>query len=123
MATFELTGVLKFKGETVHVSTQFAKREFVVVEDPNGQFPQSIKFQFTQGNCDRLDRFPIGEEVTVKANVRGREWTNPKGEVQYFTTLDAWNISHVNEDANNHAPSAVKAPEQITNEPVDDVPF
>jgi hypothetical protein len=125
MATFELTGILKVKGQTVHVSPTFAKREFVIVEDPNGQFPQHIQLQLTQGNCDRLERFKVGDEITVKANIRGRQWDNPNkpGETKYFNTLDAWALMFPNEDDSRPTPeSMVKTPENNI-EPTEDLPF
>ena len=34
----------------------------------------------------------IGDEVTAHINLRGREWTNPQGEVKYFNTIEAWKL-------------------------------
>ena len=39
-----------------------------------------------------LDNFKEGDQVEVFFNLRGREWTNPQGEVKVFNTLDAWKI-------------------------------
>lgn len=128
MASFELTGILKVKGETIHVSPTFAKREFVIVEDPNGQFPQHIQLQLTQGNCDRLDRFNVGDPLTVKANIRGRQWDNPNkpGETRHFNTLDAWAVMHPNEDGSRPVPETFKPVQPGNNastEIADDLPF
>ena len=30
--------------------------------------------------------------MTVSFNLRGREWTSPKGEIKYFNSLEAWRI-------------------------------
>ena len=41
--------------------------------------------------------FSAGEEVKITFNLRGREWTSPKGEVRYFNSLDIWKIELVGE--------------------------
>jgi hypothetical protein len=51
-----------------------------------------VLFQLTGDRCDNLDRFQVGDEVRVEFNLRGREWTSPKGEVKYFNSLDVWKI-------------------------------
>ena len=43
--------------------------------------------------CDLLDRFKIGQQVTVDINLRGREWINPEGEAKYFNDIEGWKIS------------------------------
>jgi hypothetical protein len=72
------------------VSEKFSKREFVV-ETPS-QYPQQILFQLTQDKCSLLDGLQVGQEIDVHLNLRGKSWTNPKGETKYFNTLEAWKI-------------------------------
>lgn len=105
MSEFKVEGVLKHIGDTVTVSDKFSKREFVLTL-PHDQYPQHVAFQLTQGKCDSINSFGVGQEVTVSFNLRGREWTSPQGEVKYFNTLEAWRI----EGSSNHpAPQAVEA--------------
>lgn len=87
----EITGTLHYVGETQQVSDKFKKRDFVIKDNSNSQYPQLIQFQVTQDKCDIVDR-PIGTEVNVHFNLRGREWVNPQGEKKYFTTLEAWKV-------------------------------
>ena len=47
------------------------------------------------GFCDLIDNLSIGQEVDVHFNLRGRKWTDPKGEVKYFNSLQAWRIDPV----------------------------
>ena len=89
---------MEFKG-TIHViegtktygAKGFAKRLFVVKTDE--KYPQFIPMEFVQDKTTLLDKFKVGQEVTVNVNVRGREWTNPEGEAKYFLSLEAWRIS------------------------------
>ena len=87
----DITGVLKVKSEAQQVSEKFKKREFVIT-DNSSQYPQHISFQLTQDKCSLLDQYKVGDELKVHFNLRGREWTSPKGEVKYFNTLEAWRI-------------------------------
>lgn len=74
------------------ISEKFAKREFVIATQD--KYPQQILLQVTQERCELLDNIMEGEKVQAFINIRGREWTNPQGEVKYFNTLEAWKISN-----------------------------
>ena len=88
---YNLTGTLKLKNQEQQVSEKFKKREFVVT-DNSSQYPQHVSFQLTQDKCSLLDPCKVGDEVKVYFNLRGREWTNPQGEVKFFNSLEAWKI-------------------------------
>jgi len=89
---YTLKGEVKVISETRQVSEKFKLREFVIT-DASGQYPQVIQFQASQDKGDLLDNFNPGDQVEVSFNLRGREWTNPQGEVKVFNTLDAWKIT------------------------------
>jgi hypothetical protein len=87
------------KYDTAQVSNSFRKREFVVEYAENPQYPEFIKFELIQDKCEQLDGFNIGQELNIAFNLKGRKWTNPKGEVVYFNSLQAWRISAANDIA------------------------
>lgn len=90
----ELTGKIKFINQTKEVGTSgFKKRDIVVSTDE--QYPQHISVQFVQDKCEMLDKYKVGQDVTIGINLRGREWTNDKGEVQYFNTIQGWKITAI----------------------------
>lgn len=88
-----ITGTIKVIGTTSQVSDKFRKREIVITDNSNSQYPQHIIMQATQDRCSILDQFYVGDEVTVSFNLRGREWTSPQGEIKYFNTLEVWKIA------------------------------
>lgn len=92
MASFEITGTLKQKGNTQQVSDKFSKREFVLTIDATTSYPQYISLQLTQDKCSQLDSFNVGDEMKVSFNLRGREWNSPDGVLKYFNSLEAWRI-------------------------------
>ena len=82
-----------------HINETFKKREFVLdVED--GEYSQKIQLEVMQDKCDVLNDVQVGQMLNVEFNLRGREWTNPQGEVKYFNTLQAWKIDK-GDNANN----------------------
>lgn len=81
---------VKVLNETIEVSEKFRKREFVGMSQ--GDYPQPIQFQLTQDKCSLLDGIQVGEEIDVEYNLRGREWTNPQGQVKVFNSLEVWKI-------------------------------
>lgn len=98
----DITGILKVKEEAQQVSEKFRKREFVIT-DNSSQYPQHISFQLTQDKCGLIDNCAIGTEVKVHFNIRGRQWTSPKGEDKYFNTLEAWRLEFQNSGSNNNS--------------------
>ena len=90
----ESTGKIKLIRDTQTVSTNFQKREFVV--ETNEQYPQLLQLELQGQNCDIIDAYSVGQEVVCSLNLRGREWSNPQGEVKYFNTLVCWKIQNSN---------------------------
>ena len=89
----EVAGVIHEIFEAVQVKDGFKKREFVLKYADNPKYPELIKFELIQDNCDNLDAFKPGQQVKVQFNIRGREWTNPEGVKVYFNSLQAWKIT------------------------------
>jgi hypothetical protein len=90
---FEVTGAIYAVMDAVEVSDNFTKREFVLDVTDNPKYPQLVLFQCSGRLIEDLDNCAAGDPVTVSFNLRGREWTNPEGEVKYFTTLTAWKLA------------------------------
>lgn len=83
---FEVEGKLHRIFPTEQKSSSFSAREFVL-EVPDGNYPQLIKFQAVQERCGILDNFNEGDTVRVSFDLRGREWNG-----KYLTNLNAWRI-------------------------------
>lgn len=88
----------------------FEKRDLVIVTDEN--YPQTIIIQFTQQRCDLLDSLQVGQNVKVYINIRGREWTNPQGEIKYFNTIEGWKIEVIQTTNVAYQQPVQQAPQQ-----------
>lgn len=89
----ELTGIIKAIMPMKENNT-FRSIEFVVTDNSNEKYPQHIPMQVSQGNCELLNDIKIGDEVTVNANVNGREYQDKNTlETKYFLSLNAWKIT------------------------------
>ena len=123
----EVTGKIKMIDQTKEVgSGGFKKRDIVVTTDE--QYPQHILVQFVQDKCDLLNGFQVGEPVKIDINLRGREWTNPQGEIVYFNTIQGWRIGKVAEGPTTEAPPMPAAQTfapatNLNEEDADDLPF
>jgi len=87
----QITGQIIAIEETKSISETFKKREFVI-EYCEREYPEYIKFEFTQDRCELLNNHKVGDNVEVAFNLKGRKWVNPEGETLYFNTLQAWRI-------------------------------
>jgi len=110
--------------EIQKISDTFKKREFVVEYAENPQYPEFLKFELIQDKCELLDKLSNGQEVEVHFNLKGRKWTDPKGGVKYFNTLQAWRIlaldsQHTEQPPMNEPPNFGEPPALGD----DDIPF
>ncbi|MFO7842581.1 MAG: DUF3127 domain-containing protein [Bacteroidales bacterium] len=127
--SFEISGKLIEKFDTVQVSDRFKKREFVIEKtESNGgmEFTDHIKFQLTQDRCNLIDAINLNDDIKVNFNIRGNKWEKD-GKVSYFTNLDAWRIEKVNAQTQGNMPDDMPPPPSMddmpdANEP-DDLPF
>ena len=125
----ELQGTVKKIGETQTFASGFQKRELVLLTEE--QYPQPIQIDFLSDKIDLLNNVSEGESVKVGINIRGKEWTNPQGEVKYFNSITGWRIEKVSgENTNTQAPqpNTFEKPAPITNDnpfgdEQDDLPF
>jgi hypothetical protein len=121
---YTLTGTLKVKSDEQQVSEKFKKREFVIA-DNSSQYPQFISLQLTQDKCSAIDQYKVGEELKVFFNLRGREWTDNKGQVKYFNSLEAWKIEAAGASTSGGGSSepSFQSSASSSSADVDDLPF
>ncbi len=124
----EIQGKIKVIDETkTFGSNGFRKREVVVTTEE--QYPQHILVEFIQDKCDLLNSYNVGQAVNISINLRGREWTNPQGEVKYFNAIQGWRIENLQTaEGNADIPpvppmEAFEPADNINDEDHDDLPF
>ena len=125
--SYELTGKLIEKYETIQRKETFKTREFVIEksDDINGRIITNyVKFQCVQDKTAMLDKYNIGDVVKVFFNIKGTKWSKD-GRDSYITNLDAWRMETVSLsenaiDNNNSSDNYFDIP---TNEGTDDLPF
>ena len=124
----EVQGRIKLIGETQSFgSNGFRKRELVVTTEE--QYPQHLMIEFVQDKTDLLNTYQVGQQVKVNINLRGREWTNPQGEVKYFNSIQGWRIEAVQADASSPEmppvppAQAFEPANNLNEEDHDDLPF
>ena len=112
--SYELTGKLVAKYDTVQRTETFKTREFAVekTEDINGRtITNYAKFQCVQDKTTIIDRVNIGDEIKVYFNIKGSKWEKD-GKVNYITNLDAWRIEQL-------LSTSTKTPDNDFLEPLD----
>ena len=128
--SYELTGKLFLKFDTVQKTETFKTREFVVEksEDINGKLITSyIKFQCLQDRTGIVDRINIGDDVKVYFNIRGSKWEKD-GKVSYFNNLDAWRIEQILQPGNDASSNdehlePLDTFSSTSQDAIDDLPF
>lgn len=128
--SYELTGKLIAKYDTVQRSETFRTREFVVekTEDINGRTVVNyVKFQCVQDRTTIIDRVNTGDDIKVYFNIKGSKWERD-GKTNYITNLDAWRIEQIlphtgKSQAGNDYLEPLDTFSSTTNDAVDDLPF
>ena len=88
---FQLNGtIIEIYDEKI-ISDKFKKREFVLEHAPNPEYPDFLKIEVVQNKTDLLDKYKVGDEVTVDINLKGKKWEKGK-ESGYFNSIQAWRI-------------------------------
>ena len=123
----EIIGKIKWIDETKEYgSNGFKKRELVVSTEE--QYPQHILVEFIQDKCEMLNSFQIGNNVKIGINLKGREWTNPEGQVKYFNSVQGWRIDIIDGEISQELPP-IRPPisseniDETKTEEEDDLPF
>lgn len=89
----ELRGKIIEKFETEVISEKFSKREIVLEVSDDGGYTQTIPIEFVNKSIEKLDGYPVGSDVLISINIRGRKWHNPKtNKDRYFVSISGWRI-------------------------------
>ena len=116
-----VTGVIAHIGETQAFGTgDFTKRLLVIETDTDTDYPQHVPFDFKKERGDLLDKYEVGQTVTVHFNLGGREYNG-----RYFVDLTGWRVEMVDDSGMNADTAGVpdqSAPDAPL-EPADDLPF
>jgi hypothetical protein len=128
--SYELTGKLVAKYDTVQRTESFKTREFAVEksDDINGRtIVNYVKFQSVQDKTSIIDRVNIGDEIKVYFNIKGSKWEKD-GKTNYITNLDAWRIEQLLQSGNksnidNEYLEPLDTFSSTATDAVDDLPF
>jgi single-strand DNA-binding protein len=122
---YEAFGKLHAIFPEMQVTEKFRKREFVL-EIEDGNYPQHVKFQFTQDKCSALNSFQQGEKVKLVFGLSGREATSKDGNLVYYTNLSAWKLERIDEGGGAAQSRRTAAPAAASSSAAsddDDIPF
>ncbi len=129
--SYELTGKLVAKYDTVQKSATFKTREFAVekTEDIGGRtITNYVKFQTVQDKTSIIDKVAIGDEIKIHFNIKGTKWEKD-GKISYFTNLDAWRIEttaqsgKANEGTDTEYMEPLDTFSATSPDAIDDLPF
>lgn len=107
----ELKCKFKQQNDVVERGT-FKSRKVWVIDDENADYPQTIEVEVAQDKVNLFNDCRPGQPLTLSINLRGREWTNPQGEVKVFNTLQCWKMVSDVVDQQEEAPTMKAAPKK-----------
>ncbi len=126
-AIYEYTGVVEKVLATQTFASGFSKRDVVLTDDigTETKWPNHIAFTFKKDAANVLNTVKEGQRVKIRFAIDGREWTNPQGQVKYFTDLTGLNLEVLNGDGTSIEPVPAPAEPDIPADAgeVDDMPF
>ena len=129
-AIYEYTGVVEKVLPTQSFASGFSKRDVVMTDDVGTEtkWPNHIAFTFKKEAASVLDTVREGQRAKIRFAIDGREWTNPQGQVKYFTDLTGLKLEVLNADGSSTEPEPEPVPPpaepSFPEDPaVDDMPF
>ena len=109
----EITGNIKLISDTEtgtsKAGKEWAKRQLVLTTTE--QYPQNISIDFLGDKITQLDKYQVGNPVTVSINIRGNEYNG-----KYYNSINGWRIA-------NHIGNVSNNDQQPAREETADLPF
>lgn len=126
--SFEAQGQIHTIGATTEYGNNgFTKREFVIKltgEGENTAYPNYIALELIKDKCALMDNYRIGDEINVHFNLSGRLWSGNGKPEKCFTSLQAWRVEAVGNQADTYDQSPPPGFEQSSPPDYDDdIPF
>ena len=104
--------------DTVQITETFKKREFIIQDNKNPEYPEYIKVELIQDKVDLLNSLSVGDEINVLINIKGRKWEDKEGNIKYFNSIQGWKIESEKSNMNQE-----NGQENINQDSDDDLPF
>ena len=126
-AIYEYTGVVEKVLPVQTFASGFTKRDVVLTDDvgSDSKWPNHIAFTFKKESASVLEGVKEGQRAKIRFAIDGREWTNPQGQVKYFTDLTGLKLEILAADGSSTEPVPVPAEPDIPDAAADadDLPF
>lgn len=75
------------------ISEKFKKRKFWLETDSDSQWPQVIEFELVQDKVSAIEKYKVGDLLSIGFNLRGRRYVSKKtGAEGVINSLNAWFI-------------------------------
>lgn len=100
----QITGRLAWVGQTVQIQSKtggnpFLKREFLLDATPHDMwtgersgYENIVPLEVSGDKCAELDKFRVGDVITVSFVLQGREWTNQDGQVKRMVSVRCYKL-------------------------------
>jgi single-strand DNA-binding protein len=116
----EIVGTIKKIGVTEEKASGFKVRDLLVTVT-DGKFPADVPVDFTQDKVELLNKFNVGEEVTVSINLGSYEATSSLTKVKrHMPKITGWKVSLVNDAPLKETAADMTIPADQEN---DELPF
>ena len=104
--------------DTVQITETFKKREFIIQDNKNPEYPEFVKVELIQEKVSLLDDLNVGDKINVLINIKGRKWEDKEGNIKYFNSIQGWKIETENEGINQE-----NSEDEINQDSDEDLPF
>lgn len=111
-----VTGIIREIGETQQIPSKtggnpFMKREFLLDATPHdtwtgerSQYENILPLEVSGDKCTELDRFRIGDVITVSFALQGREWTNQDCQLKRMVSIRCYKLEYRVQPKQDSAP-------------------
>lgn len=119
----QITGRILQIGDTQQITSRtggnpFLKREFLLDATTydqwtgeRSQYENIVPLEVSGDKCAELDKFSVGDVITVSFALQGREWTNQDGQTRRMVSIRCYKIERRNQ------PGQVAVPQQAAPQP------
>ena len=111
-----VTGIIREIGETQQIASKtggnpFMKREFLLDATPHdtwtgerSKYENILPLEVSGEKCAELDKFRVGDVITVSFALQGREWTNQDGQLKRMVSIRCYKLEYRVQTKQDSAP-------------------
>lgn len=99
-----IKGNVKYISEVQTVGSKNFQKRNVIVEETEGDYPNTYPVEFSGKNVEKADNLKVGDFAVLECNLNGRAWEKD-GKPTAFASIQCWKVANDAQVAKQEVPA------------------